>query len=135
MPRSSSTCSTSPGALPVLRAATLHDLNSHGLHRGRVTASAVRLIDLGLFRIGGERYAELDHHYGVATLENGTSASSAMVPCSTTIAKEGKRRAITVTDPAVFADGAQARPQRQRPGLAVLLGGRAAPGTRCTPMT
>jgi len=34
-----------------------------------VTATAVRLIDLGLFRLGGEKYAELDHHYGAATLE------------------------------------------------------------------
>ena len=57
------------GALPTLRTATLHDLGHRGLDRGRVAASAVRLIDLGLFRLGSERYAELDHHYGAATLE------------------------------------------------------------------
>ena len=90
------------GALPSLRAATLHDLNSNGLHRGRVTASAVRLIDLGLFRIGGEKYAELDHHYGVATLEKRHVSIKRDGAVFDYIAKEGKRRAITVTDPAVL---------------------------------
>jgi DNA topoisomerase-1 len=56
-------------ALPAPRAAATRDLGRRQLDRDRVTAGAVRLIDLGLFRIGGERYAELDHHYGVATLQ------------------------------------------------------------------
>ena len=58
------------GALPALRAATVQDLGRHQLDRDRVAAGAVRLIDLGLFRIGGEKYAELDHHYGATTLAN-----------------------------------------------------------------
>jgi DNA topoisomerase-1 len=53
--------------LPALRAATVADLARAGLDRDRVAASAVRLIDLGLFRIGGEKYARLDHHYGATT--------------------------------------------------------------------
>jgi len=88
-------------ALPALRAATLHDLSRRALDRGRVTASAVRLIDLGLFRIGGERYAELDHHYGAATLEKRHVSVRRGGVVFDYIAKEGKRRAITVTDPAV----------------------------------
>src|SRR3984885_7793596 len=55
-------------ALPELRTGTMRDLGGRRLDRDRVAASAVRLIDLGLFRIGGEKYAELDHHYGVTTL-------------------------------------------------------------------
>ncbi|HJY99182.1 MAG TPA: DNA topoisomerase IB, partial [Streptosporangiaceae bacterium] len=55
-------------ALPALRSATVRDLGGRHLDRDRVTATAVRLIDLGLFRIGGEKYAELDHHYGATTL-------------------------------------------------------------------
>ena len=55
-------------ALPELRAAALRDLKARGLRRERVVAGAVRLIDLGLFRVGGEKYAELDHHYGATTL-------------------------------------------------------------------
>ncbi len=91
------------GALPLLREATLADLRHQQLDRGRVVASAVRLIDLGLFRIGGEKYAELDHHYGVATLEKRHVSVGADSVVFDYVAKEGKRRAITVTDPALLA--------------------------------
>ena len=88
-------------ALPGLRAATLQDLSRRALDRGRVVASAVRLIDLGLFRIGGERYAELDHHYGAATLEKRHVRVRREGIVFDYVAKEGKRRAITITDPAI----------------------------------
>jgi len=90
------------GALPALRAATLHDLSRRGLGRGRVAASAVRLIDLGLFRLGGERYAELDHHYGATTLQKRHVRVQRGGVVFDYVAKEGKHRAITVTDPAVL---------------------------------
>jgi len=90
------------GALPALREATLHDLRHRGLDRDRVASGAVRLIDLGLFRIGGERYAELDHHYGVATLEKRHITMGRGGIRFDYVAKEGKRREITVTDPAVL---------------------------------
>ena len=89
-------------ALPALRGATLDDLGRRSLDRRRVTAAAVRLIDVGLFRVGGERYAELDHHYGAVTLEK---RHVSLAPGRITfdyVAKEGKRRAITVTDKAVW---------------------------------
>jgi DNA topoisomerase IB len=89
-------------ALPSLREAVTHDLRRRGLGRDRVTAGAVRLIDLGLFRIGGERYAELDHHYGVATLEKRHVRVGRDALEFDYIAKEGKRREITVADPAVL---------------------------------
>jgi DNA topoisomerase I len=89
-------------ALPNLREAVTHDLRRRGLGRDRVTAGAVRLIDLGLFRIGGERYAELDHHYGVATLEKRHVRVGRSALEFDYIAKEGKRREITVADPAVL---------------------------------
>jgi DNA topoisomerase I len=88
-------------ALPGLRDATLHDLDQRRLGRDRVAAAAVRLIDLGLFRIGGERYAELDHHYGVTTLEKRHVTVGRAGVRFDYIAKEGKRREITVTDEAV----------------------------------
>jgi DNA topoisomerase IB len=88
--------------LPALRAATVEDLARGDLDRDRVAASAVRLIDLGLFRLGGEKYAELDHHYGATTLEKRhvTVTRDGMV--FDYIAKAGKHRAITVTDRAVL---------------------------------
>ena len=61
-------------ALPRLRTAATADLRHRGLTRDRVVASVVRLIDLGMFRIGGERYAELDHHYGATTLQQAPRA-------------------------------------------------------------
>jgi DNA topoisomerase I len=90
------------GALPSLRTATLHDLRRRGFDRGRVAASAVRLIDLGLFRLGGERYAELDHHYGAATLQKRHVSVRRDDVVFDYIAKEGKQRAITVTDRAIL---------------------------------
>src|SRR5580704_9438254 len=91
------------GALPVLRDATIHDLGRRGLDRPRVAASAVRLIDLGLFRLGGERYADLDHHYGAATLQKRHVTVKRGGAVFDYVAKEGKERAITVTDRAVLA--------------------------------
>jgi DNA topoisomerase I len=88
-------------ALPALRAATLRDLGGRRLGRERVTAAAVRLIDLGLFRIGGEKYAELDHHYGATTLQKQDVTVAREGVTFDYIAKEGKRRTITVTDGAV----------------------------------
>jgi DNA topoisomerase-1 len=89
--------------LPDLRAATVHDLRRRDLDRDRVTATAVRLIDLGLFRLGGERYAELDHHYGAVTLEKRHVTVHRDSATFDYVAKEGKRRTITVTDRAVLS--------------------------------
>ena len=88
--------------LPALRAATVADLARAGLDRDHVAAGAVRLIDLGLFRIGGEKYAELDHHYGATTLEKRHVTVTRDGMRFDYVAKEGKRRAITVTDEVVL---------------------------------
>jgi DNA topoisomerase-1 len=91
------------GALPALRGDAVRDLDKRRLDRDRVAAGAVRLIDLGLFRIGGERYAELDHHYGVATLEKRHVTVRRDRAVFDYIAKEGKRREITVADRGVLS--------------------------------
>jgi DNA topoisomerase I len=90
-------------ALPNLRTATAKDLDRPDLDRDRVTAAAVRLIDLGLFRIGGERYAELDHHYGATTLQKRDVTITRDSVTFDYIAKEGKRRTISINDDAVLA--------------------------------
>ncbi len=89
-------------ALPVLRTAALDDLKRRDLSRDRVVAGVVRLIDLGLFRIGGEKYAELDHHYGATTLhkEHVRLTRDGMV--FDYIAKAGKHRTMIVTDEVVL---------------------------------
>jgi DNA topoisomerase I len=90
-------------ALPALRSATVRDLGSRHLDRDRVAAAAVRLIDRGLFRIGGEKYADLDHHYGATTLQKRDVTVTRDGVAFDYIAKEGKRRTITVTDEEVRA--------------------------------
>ena len=45
------------GALPRLRRRLAKDLNGSEPSRERVLACSVRLLDIGLFRIGGEEYA------------------------------------------------------------------------------
>jgi DNA topoisomerase I len=56
-------------ALPELRQEVERDLSRRGLVRERVLACALRLLDLGFFRIGSERYAAENETYGLATLK------------------------------------------------------------------
>jgi len=55
-------------ALPDLRRAVESDLRAGGLERRTVLAAAVRLLDAGCFRVGGEEYAQANGTFGVATL-------------------------------------------------------------------
>ncbi len=54
--------------LPAARERLRADLAGTALTRTRVLACAVRLLDLGFFRIGGEQYAKENSSYGLATL-------------------------------------------------------------------
>jgi len=54
--------------LPAARERLREDLQGTALSRTRVLACAVRLLDLGFFRIGGEQYASENQSYGLATL-------------------------------------------------------------------
>ncbi len=55
-------------ALPHLREVVSRHLDGRGLTRDRVLATAVRLIDLGFFRPGGEEYAAEHGTFGLATI-------------------------------------------------------------------
>ena len=55
--------------LPAMRERLDEDLRLPGLQRRRVLACAAKLLDLGFFRIGGERYAAENESYGLATLQ------------------------------------------------------------------
>jgi DNA topoisomerase IB len=56
-------------ALPGLRAACLEGLLEGGTEQGAVLAGAVRLLDLGCFRIGSDKSAEENETFGLTTLE------------------------------------------------------------------
>jgi DNA topoisomerase IB len=55
-------------ALPRIRATVRDQLARPGLGRDRVLAAAIRLIDLGFFRPGGEEYAAENGTFGLATI-------------------------------------------------------------------
>ncbi|MFC8954236.1 DNA topoisomerase IB [Streptomyces sp. NPDC057101] len=55
-------------ALPRLRAAVERDLGRRGLCEARVLGCAARLLDLGFFRVGGDRYRLDNGSYGLTTL-------------------------------------------------------------------
>jgi DNA topoisomerase IB len=68
-------------ALPRLRHTVSLHLAGSGLTKERVLAGAVRLIDLGFFRPGGEEYATENGTFGVATIrrEHVTSSHGQLV--------------------------------------------------------
>ena len=110
-------------ALPKLRHNAFEYLGDEGLGRDRVLACAVRLLDLGFFRIGTEGYAEQNQTYGLATIEK---KHVKLAPDGVLefdyVAKGGKRRLMSVVDPKVY-DVVAALKQR-RGGLPELLAWR-----------
>jgi DNA topoisomerase I len=56
-------------ALPRIRRTTARHLRGGEPTRERVLAGAVRLLDRGFFRIGGEAHAEENETYGLATMK------------------------------------------------------------------
>ncbi|MFJ5058891.1 DNA topoisomerase IB [Streptomyces nigra] len=86
--------------LPAVREAVEGHLGDRGLTRQRVLATAVRLLDLGFFRVGSERYTELNHSYGLTTLLREHSRCQAGAVLFTYTGKHGKEIVRTVVDPA-----------------------------------
>jgi DNA topoisomerase-1 len=54
--------------LPALREAMASHMELEGLPEAKVAAIAVRLINLGWFRVGGDRYAKTSRTFGITTL-------------------------------------------------------------------
>jgi DNA topoisomerase IB len=88
-------------ALPKIRHFCAEHLAEDGLSRNRVLACAVRLLDLGFFRIGGEGYAAENETYGLATMHKSHVCVDGDVVTFDYVAKGGKRRLQTVVDPEV----------------------------------
>lgn len=87
--------------LPDLRERVATDLAQDGMPRERVLACAVRLLELGFFRIGGEAYAEENDTYGLATLQKGHVKVRGDTLVFDYDAKSGQRRICEVADPEV----------------------------------
>ena len=88
-------------ALPAMRELTAADLSRRGLVRERVLACAVRLLDLGFFRIGSERYAAENETYGLATLRKRHVRVERGVAIFDFEAKGSKRHVQEIADRAI----------------------------------
>jgi DNA topoisomerase I len=101
--------------LPKLRRAVKKDLAREGMPHERALACAVRLLDFGFFRIGGEEYAETNESYGVATvLREHVSIEDGEVVFDFP-AKSGQRRVQSIRDPEVKAAIEPMRRRRSGP--------------------
>jgi DNA topoisomerase I len=88
-------------ALIPARKALAADLGLKGLVRERVMACAIRLLDIGLFRVGGEGYAEENESYGLATLEKRHVRVHSGAIAFEFVAKGGAERVQEIADPLV----------------------------------
>src|SRR5579875_1478292 len=114
-------------ALPALRRRVLRVLrNGEELDAERVLACAVRLLDVGLFRIGSEEYADEEGGVGLATVRKDSVRVSGDEIVFDYLAKSGVHRVQAVQDTPTVAVVAALR--RRRSGgeqlLAYREGGR-----------
>jgi DNA topoisomerase-1 len=86
--------------LPKLRRRVAGDLTGDEPSRERVLACAVRLLDVGLFRIGGEEYAEHGGGLGLATIRPEHVSFRGDCAVFDYPAKSGVRRVHEVSDAA-----------------------------------
>jgi DNA topoisomerase I len=106
-------------ALPKLRRQVAKDLARDDMPREKALACAVRLLDLGFFRIGSEDYAEENDTYGIATMGKRHVTVDGETVTFDYEAKGGKRRLQTIGDPQV-AEVVRAL-KRRRGGIDELL--------------
>lgn len=90
-------------ALPKLRRKMLSDLDGDDLGAERVLACAVRLLDIGLFRIGSEQYADDEGGVGLATVEKAHVTVRDGEIVFDYLAKAGVRRVQAIQDPPAIA--------------------------------
>ncbi len=84
--------------LPDVRDRVAAALRTRGPNRERVLACALRLLDLGTFRIGSEEYAEENGTYGLATLRREHVSVRGERTFFRYTAKGGIEREVEITD-------------------------------------
>ena len=89
-------------SLPELRARLDEGLALEDLVFDRVCSCAVRLLDLGLFRIGSERYETENESYGLTTIKRTHVTIEDGGVTFDYPAKSGKRSFQTISDPVVL---------------------------------
>jgi DNA topoisomerase IB len=100
--------------LPEARAAILEHITLDGMPLERAAATAVRLLDLGYFRIGSDAYADAHGSFGLTTLQRRhvRRRGDRLVFCFT--GKSGIEHCVEIDDPPAIA--AVERMRRRRAG-------------------
>jgi DNA topoisomerase IB len=101
--------------LPRIRATTTRFLGARHGERDRTLALAIRLLDIGLFRVGWDRYARDNGHVGLTTLRRGNVTLRGPEVHFDFVAKSGKRRRMIVRDPQSVAALAELKRHRGVP--------------------
>jgi DNA topoisomerase-1 len=89
-------------ALPRAREQILADLGTSGMTLDRACATAVRLLDLGYFRIGNDDYADTNGSFGLTTLQRQHVTKKAGKLEFRFEGKSGVEHRITIDDPAAI---------------------------------
>ncbi|MEA2411702.1 MAG: topoisomerase [Thermoleophilaceae bacterium] len=100
-------------ALPAMRGRVTEDLALEGMQRERVLGCAVRLLDRGFFRVGGEDYAVENESYGLATIHK--RHVRLLSDCTLLFdypAKSGQRRVQSIVDGEVYEILAELKKRR-----------------------
>jgi DNA topoisomerase-1 len=110
------------GRLPQLRRRVRRELGSGELDRARVLAAAVRLLDIGCFRIGSEDYAREHGSHGLSTVrrEHVSRRGGGEIVFDYP-GKSGQRLQVVVDDAAACAAVDELLRRRRAPGDQQLL--------------
>ena len=84
--------------LPLVRKRVEADLAGRKLSRERAIASVVRLLDLGIVRVGNAGYSKSNKSFGATTLRRRHAKLKGSTLVLTYKAKSGKQRTVRVTD-------------------------------------
>jgi DNA topoisomerase IB len=106
-------------SLPKIRHHTNQHLEQTGLRRERVLACAVRLLDRGFFRVGGESYAEENDSFGLATIRKDHVRFAGLSVIFEYRGKSSKERLQSIVDPEVH-EVVKALKRRRSGGLELL---------------
>jgi DNA topoisomerase IB len=105
--------------LPRVRRRTERDLATTGMSLGRASALALRLLDLGCFRIGSDAYADDNGGFGLTTLGRHHVRRRGDSYVFDFTGKSGVHHTITIDDPLSVEAVAQLR--RRRAGFEEIL--------------
>ena len=100
--------------LPKARRRVAKDLAATGMPRERATALAVRLLDLGYFRIGSDAYTDANGSFGLTTLERQHARKTKDGIVFTFVGKSGIEHSITIDDAEAIAALDRMRARRGR---------------------